>query len=77
MAGKSRLEGEIVKKSEREAKERLRNHEGLAGDNMVTRVTRKGASIEFNEGQSIKQGFGSGIKDILAARAAKKARGGK
>ena len=67
-----------MKKSEREAKAKLRNHEAIAAQDHVPVVTRKGAGMAYNQGQAVKQGFGSGIKDILAARAAaKKAKGGK
>lgn len=67
-----------MKKTEKQAKESLRNHPQALQTDHVTVVTRKGAGMQYNQGQSVKQGFGSGIKDILAARrAAKQARGGK
>jgi hypothetical protein len=37
-------------------------------------VTRKGGGLQYNEGQAVKQGFGSGIRDMLAGR---KKKGGK
>lgn len=47
----------------------------MRGDHVVV-VTKKGARMEYNQGQSVKQGAGSGLKDIAAAikaaRAAKK-----
>jgi len=58
-----------VKKSEKQAKEALRQVNGRNGDmNTVTVVTRKGAHMEGNQGQAVSQGFGSGIKDLLAGR---------
>lgn len=60
---------EAVKKSEKQAKEKLRQVSGRSGDlDNVVVVTRKGARIEGNQGQAVKQGFGSGLKDILALR---------
>jgi hypothetical protein len=58
----------VVKKSEKAAKEALRNHPQVQATDHVIRVTKKGAGMEYNQGQSIKQGFGSGIRDALAAR---------
>jgi hypothetical protein len=58
----------IVKKSEREAKEKLRNHPQVQATDHVIQVTKKGAGMEYNQGQAVKQGFGSGIRDALAAR---------
>jgi hypothetical protein len=67
-----------VKRSEKEAKERLRRLEGPLDKNQVIVTSRRGGGIQRNEGQSVSQGFGSGIKDILAGRrAAKQAKGGK
>ena len=57
-----------MKKSEKQAKEALRNHPQVQATDHVIRVTKKGAGMEYNQGQAIKQGFGSGIKDILASR---------
>jgi hypothetical protein len=69
-------EEEIVKKSEREAKEALRQVAGRRGDlDNVIRVTKKGAGFEGNQGQAVPQGFGSGIKDLLSGIGKKK--GGK
>jgi hypothetical protein len=69
VAGRSRLgEDRPVKKSEREAKNKLRNHENIAAADHVPVVTRKGTRMEYNVGQSVKQGFGSGIRDIIASR---------
>lgn len=62
-----------MKKSEKQAKEALRQVTGRNGDmDRVTVVTKKGAHIEGNQGQSVKQGFGSGLKDIAAALKPKK-----
>ena len=67
-----------MRKSEKEAKERLRRHPQALETDHVAVVGRKGGGLQYNQGQSVKQGFGSGIKDIVAARrAAKKAKGGK
>ncbi len=57
-----------MKKSEREAKKKLRNHEAIAAQDHVPVVTRKGARMEYNVGQSVSQGFGSGLRDILGSR---------
>lgn len=57
-----------MKKSEKAAKEALRNHPGVFSLDHVAQVTRKGTRLEPNMGQAVKQGFGSGIKDILASR---------
>jgi len=57
-----------VKKSEKQAKEALRQVAGRRGDlDNVIRVTKKGARFEGNQGQAVPQGFGSGLKDALAA----------
>lgn len=59
----------IVKRSEKDAKEQLRQVAGRRGDlDNVVVVTRKGAHIEGNQGQAVKQGLGSGIRDIIASR---------
>jgi hypothetical protein len=66
-----------VKKSEKEAQERLRRMEGPAmkGDHVAV-VGKKGGGLQYNAGQAVPQGRGSGLKDIAAAikaaRAAKK-----
>jgi hypothetical protein len=58
-----------VKKSEKAAKERLRQVNGRNGDlDTVTVVTRRGAHMEGNQGQAVSQGFGSGIRDMLSGR---------
>lgn len=58
-----------MKKSEKAAKEALRQVAGRRGDlDNVIRVTRKGAGFEGNQGQAVSQGFGSGIKDMLSGR---------
>jgi len=58
-----------VKKSEKQAKEALRQVAGRRGDlDNVVVVTRKGARIEGNQGQAVSQGFGSGIRDMLSGR---------
>lgn len=58
-----------MKRSEKDAKEQLRQVAGRQGDlDNVTVVTRKGARMEYNQGQAVKQGFGSGIRDIIASR---------
>lgn len=55
-----------MKKSEKEARERLRRSEGvqLNGDHVPV-VTRKGGGLQYNQGQAVPQGFGSGLKDAL------------
>jgi len=70
-----------MKKSEKRAKEALRNvhrHDvnGVAPDHVPV-VTRRGGGMQYNEGQAVSQGLGSGIRDIMAARRAAKARKGK
>lgn len=57
-----------MKKAEKRAKEALRNHPQVQATDHVIQVTRKGAGMEYNQGQSVKQGFGSGIRDIIASR---------
>jgi hypothetical protein len=57
-----------VKKSEKAAKEALRRHpQSLQTDHVVV-TTRKGARMDYNQGQAVKQGFGSGLRDILGSR---------
>lgn len=65
-----------MKKSEKAAREALRRHEGvqMKGDHVPV-VTRKGARLEYNQGQSVSQGFGSGIRDMLAGRKKKGGQG--
>lgn len=55
-----------MKKSEKEAKDKLRNHQGIYEVGHVARVTKKGVSMEPNQGQAVKQKFGSGLRDIAA-----------
>jgi hypothetical protein len=57
-----------VKKSEKQARESLRNHPQVQATDHVIKVTRKGAGMEYNQGQAVKQKFGSGIRDILASK---------
>jgi hypothetical protein len=58
-----------VKKSEKAARAALRQHQGvIEKSDHVPVVTRKGGGLQYNEGQAVKQGFGSGLKDILASR---------
>lgn len=57
-----------MKKTEKQAKEKLRNHENVNRAEHVTVVTRKGVRMEYQQGQAVKQGFGSGIRDIIASR---------
>lgn len=57
-----------MKKSEKQAKEALRNHPQVQATDHVIRVTKKGASMEYNRGQAVKQGFGSGLRDILSSK---------
>lgn len=57
-----------MKKSEKAAKEALRNHPGVFEVGHVARVTKKGTRLEYNQGQAVKQGFGSGLRDILGSR---------
>jgi hypothetical protein len=67
-AGRSRQGKGTLKKSEKQAKERLRNHPAIADIDHVAVVTKKGARLEYNQGQAVKQGFGSGLRDILGSR---------
>ncbi len=55
-----------MKKSEREAKEALRKSAHVLESDHVSKVTRKGGGMEYNQGQAVKQGFGSGLRDIAA-----------
>lgn len=66
-----------MKKSEKEAKKRFRDLPHHLDSDVVPVVTRKGCRMDYNEGQAVSQGFGSGIRDILAARKAAKARKGR
>jgi hypothetical protein len=58
-----------VKKSEKEAKDRIRGQFAgqVLNNDQINVVTRKGARTERNEGQAVKQKFGSGLKDIAAS----------
>lgn len=49
-----------MKRSEKAAKEALRQHPNIIAQDCVSVVTRKGTHIEYNQGQAVKQGFGSG-----------------
>jgi hypothetical protein len=62
-----RRERSDVKKSERQAKEALRKHPQALDTDHVAVVSRKGGGMQYNQGQSVKQGFGSGLKDIAAS----------
>lgn len=57
-----------MKKSEKQAKEALRKHPQALDTDHVAVVTRKGGGLQYNQGQAVKQGFGSGLKDIIASR---------
>jgi hypothetical protein len=61
-----------VKKSEKAAKEGLRRHPHALESDHVSVTTRKGGGLQYNQGQAVKQGFGSGLKDIAAALKPKK-----
>lgn len=62
-----------MKKSEKQAKEALRQVAGRRGDlDNVPVVTRKGARLEYNQGQAVKQKTGSGLRDIAAFLSKKK-----
>ena len=61
-----------MKKAEKEAKEKLRRHQAIYDVDHVAIVTRRGTRMEYNQGQSVKQGFGSGLKDIKNALKKKK-----
>lgn len=68
-------EGTPLKKSEKDAREKLRKHPiNLAGENVIV-VKRKGGHIEPQQGQAVKQKFGSGLLDVIDA--ARKAKGKK
>ncbi len=58
-----------MKKSAKEARERLWRMEGpvMKGDHVPV-VTKKGGGLQYNQGQSVSQGFGSGIRDMLSGR---------
>jgi hypothetical protein len=55
-----------VKKSEKQAKEALRNHPQALKTDHVIQVGKKGAGMQYNQGQAVKQAKGSGLKDIAA-----------
>lgn len=55
-----------MKKSEKQAKEALRKHPQALNTDHVAVVTRKGARLEYNQGQAVKQKTGSGLRDIVA-----------
>lgn len=58
-----------MKKSEKDAKKKLHGHAGVTmgseGEHVAV-TNRRGGGIQYNEGQAIKQGFGSGIRDIAS-----------
>ena len=64
-----------MKKSEKDAKQALRKHPHVLESDHVSVVTRKGGGMQYNQGQAVKQGFGSGLKDIAAALRSKKGKG--
>jgi len=55
-----------VKKSEKAAKEALRNHPQALKTDHVIAVTKKGAGMQYNQGQAVKQAPGSGLRDIVS-----------
>lgn len=58
-----------MKESEKRAKEALRNNHKVNGNEQLDHVVvvkKKGTHIEYNQGQAVKQKFGSGLKDIAA-----------
>jgi len=55
-----------MKKSEKEAREKLRKSAHTLDSDHVSVVSRKGTRMEYNEGQAVKQKFGSGLRDIAA-----------
>jgi hypothetical protein len=61
-----------VKRSEKQAKEALRKHPQVLATDHVAVVTRKGGGLQYNEGQAVKQKFGSGLRDIAASLKKKK-----
>ncbi len=61
-----------MKRSEKEAKEALRRHPQVLHTDYVAKVGKKGGGLEYNRGQAVSQGFGSGLKDIAAALRKKK-----
>lgn len=63
----------MSRKSEAEAREKLRRKD-LSGIDHVAVVGKKGGGLEYNEGQSVSQGRGSGLKDVIAAAKAARAR---
>lgn len=61
-----------MKKSEKAAKDALRNHPAVADVDHVAVVNRKGARLEYNQGQAVKQKTGSGLRDIAGYLRGKK-----
>jgi hypothetical protein len=58
-----------VKASEKRAKEALRNNHKVNGNEQLDHVVvvgKRGAHIEYNQGQAVKQKRGSGLRDIAA-----------
>lgn len=56
----------LMKDSEKKAKEKLKRKD-LSDIDHVPVINRKGGRIEYNDGQSVSQGFGSGLRDIAKA----------
>lgn len=66
-----------MKKSEKRAKEALRNNHKVNGNEMLDHVVvvgKRGAHIEYNQGQAVKQKFGSGLRDAANHLRGKKGR---
>lgn len=53
-----------MNKREKDAKEKLRNHEAVHAVDHVAVVTKRGARLEYNQGQAVKQKRGQGLVDI-------------
>lgn len=61
-----------MKRSEKQAKEALRRHPQVLDTDHVTVVSRRGGGMQYNQGQAVKQKFGSGLRDIAASLKKKK-----
>ncbi len=55
-----------MNKREKAARDALRNHPQVQATDHVIKVTKRGARMEYNEGQAIKQKPGQGLKDIVS-----------
>lgn len=55
-----------MKKSEKQAKDALRNHPQIQATDHVIVVGKRGARMDYNQGQAVKQKTGSGLRDIAA-----------